>query len=96
MIDLTIKVPEQYKNKINLDKKFGQNKIGNKNYFAYEENNILSDNYSYKNIMPVIPEQINHINCKRRSIKNNENTIIYSIVSRHRLKFTTFVYYKNR
>ena len=97
MNDLKIKIPEQYKNKINLDKKIGQDKIGNKNFFSNEEKNILSDNYAYKSIMPVMPEQINHINCKEGNIKNIvKNTKIYSIVTRHRLKFTTFVYYKNK
>ena len=96
MNDLTIKIPEQYKNKINLDKKIG-NKIGNKNFFSHEEKNIFGDNYSYKSIMSVMPVQINHINFKEKNIKNNsKEPIVYSIVSRHRLKFTTFVYYKNK
>ena len=97
MNDLKIKIPEQYKNKINLDKKNGQDKIRNKNFFSNEKKNIYSDNYAYKSIMPVMPEQINHINCKEGNIKNIvKNTKIYSIVTRHRLKFTTFVYYKNK
>ena len=68
MNDLTIKIPEQYKNKINLDKKIG-NKIGNKNFFSHEEKNIFGDNYSYKSIMSVMPVQINHINFKEKKLK---------------------------
>lgn len=92
-----IKVPEQYKNKINLDKKIGQNKIGDKKFFSYEEKNILGGNYSYKSIMSVMPEKINHIHCKERNIKIKEKkSIIYSFISRNRLKFTTFVYFTNK
>ena len=91
------KVPEEYKFKKNLDK-MRQSKIENENYHS-EEKNILGDNYAYKQIKSVAPEQINHMNYKIKSNRKEKltekNPIITSIVCRHRLKFTTFVYYKN-
>lgn len=89
------KVPEEYK-KNNLDKKMRQSKIGNNNYFSPEEDNILGENYSNKKIKYISSEQINHINYKIKNNKNKTNNpIVSSIILRHRLKFTTFVYYKN-
>lgn len=99
MNDSAIKIPEQYINKIIFDKKIRQIEFENNNHFSKNGNNISGNNDSYKSINPVMPEQINHINYK---MKGNENSkaeekepIICSIVSRYRLKFTTFVYYKN-
>ena len=99
MNDSAIKIPEQYINKIIFDKNIRQIELENNNHFSKNGNNITGNNDSYKSINPVMPEQINHINYK---MKGNENSkaeekepIICSIVSRHRLKFTTFVYYKN-
>ena len=94
MNDLAVKIPEQYKYTKNIEKNTRQENIGNKIYFSSEEKNLLGDNYSYKSIMSVMPDQINHLNYKNKDNKE-ENPIVCSIVSRHRLKFTTFVYYKN-
>lgn len=95
MNDSTMKIPEEYNYEKNIDKNTRQDElgIGSKYYFASKENNIFGDNYSYKSINPVMPEQINHINYKKK-YNNEESPIVCSIVSRHRLKFTTFVYYK--
>ena len=90
------KVPEEYKYKKNLDKTMRQSK--NVNDKLLEEDNILGDNYAYKRIKSFTAEQINHMNYKINSNKNEKlkqkNPIITSIICRHRLKFTTFVYYK--
>ena len=90
------KTPEEYKNKKNFDKNRRKSKIKNNNYISNNEDNICGENYSYKNIRPIKHELINHMNY---IIKNNKdiqkNTTVCSIVARHRLKFTTFVYYKN-
>ena len=98
MNELTHKAPEEYKLTKNLDKKIRQNRIGNDNYYYPEEENRLGDNYSYKKIKSVKSEQINHMNYKINSKKNEKlkekKPIITSLVCRHRLKFTTFVYYK--
>lgn len=91
MNESTIKIPEQYKNNINSDIKTENS----------EEENIFGENSSYKNIKPVSQEKINHMNYKIKNnnkVINNKNevSIVCSIVCRHRLKFTTFVYYKNK
>ena len=91
------KVPEEYKFKKNIDKKMRQSKTKNDKYL--EEDNMLGDNYAYKQIKSVTAEQINHMNYKINTNKNEKskekNPIVTSIVCRHKLKFTTFVYYKN-
>ena len=92
MNDTGIKIPEQYKNKFSFDININKNKFAVNKYLSLEEKNMLGDNYAYKSINPVINGQINHINHK----KDENKTIICSIVTRHRLKFTTFVYYKSK
>ena len=92
------KISEENKNKLNQVKRESQIRIGKKNYFSSLEKNLYWKNYTYKNIKPFIHEQINHLNIKENKISNEgkNNTIICSILTRHRLKFTTFVYYKNK
>ena len=85
------RIPEQYKSNIKSDIKA----------LNSENDIILGENSSYKSIKPVAKEKINHLNYKiesNRKIINtrNEAPIVCSIVSRHRLKFTTFIYYKNK
>ena len=85
------RIPEQYKSNIKSDIKA----------LNSENDIILGENSSYKSIRPVAKEKINHINYKIESNKKiinnrNEDPIVCSIVSRHRLKFTTFIYYKNK
>ena len=87
-------MPEQYKKEIFLDKKI--NKIKHRNLFSSEEDNFYEGNYAYKTIKPIAHELINHVNFKSKDVNNdNKKQIIYSIVTRHRLKFTTFFYYKS-
>ena len=92
------KVPEEYKDKKNIDNKIRKGKFANNNYFFSKEDDILGGNYAYKKIKKVPSEQINHMNYKiNNNTKSKENNpIISSIICRHRLKFTTFVYYKNQ
>ena len=85
------RIPEQYKSNIKSDIKALNSEI----------DIILGENSSYKSIRPVAKEKINHINYKIESNRKNQNNrnetpIVCSIVCRHRLKFTTFVYYKNK
>ena len=102
MNDNALKTPEQYKNKINFDKNIrkSKSKIKNLNYISNNEENKFGENYSYKKIRPVNHELINHMNYKIKNNKNvkieEKNPTICSIVARYRLKFTTFVYYKNK
>ena len=85
---ITPKTPEQYIKNIDL----------NNNTSEEEKSDFYTESYDYKSIKSVFHEQINHMNYK---IKNNKivnnsrdkNSLVCSIVSRYRLKFTTFVYY---
>ena len=87
------KAPEQYIKKDDFEN-------ANIAYSSKQEsyNNLIINNNNYKSIKPIIHEKINHLNYKINSnnINNKEdkNSFVCSIVSRHRLKFTTFVYYK--
>lgn len=87
------KIPEQYKPKICYSKISKQKKIGNSDYLSHEEDDLVGENYSYKKSKYFRHEEINHITYK---LKNNikESPFVSSIVSRYRLKFTSFVYYK--
>lgn len=99
------KSPEQYKNKINFDENI--KKINIMNFNNYIDNNMFGENDSYKIIKPINHELLNHMTYKNSNdtkekndddddINNiNTNTTVCSIVARHRLKFTTFVYYKS-
>jgi hypothetical protein len=99
------KSPEQYKNKINFDENI--KKINIINFNNYIDNNMFGENDSYKIIKPINHELLNHMTYKNSNDtkeKNDDdndinniitNTTVCSIVARHRLKFTTFVYYKS-
>ena len=86
-------LPSHYNNYENINFLSNQKYIGNEKYLKNGENNILSDNISYKKIRNFHHEQINHliINDDKRYINKN---IVCTISSRYRLKFTTFLYYK--
>ena len=86
------RIPEQYKPKICYSKETRQDKIGNKLFLITERDNLFGENYSYKKIKYFKNEEINHITFKLKNI--NKKPIVSSIVSRYRLKFTSFVYYK--
>ena len=94
------KIPELpgiYKNILNINLLSNQNNIGNKQFLKISENNILSDNMAFKKIINIHNEQINHLKTNitnnKKNDKNNNKDIIYSISSRYRLKYTTFIYY---
>ena len=86
-------LPDNYKYPENINLLSNQNYIGNRNLLKVSEDNILSDNISYKNIRNIYHEQINHIIVNNNS--NNIKSIICSISSRYRSKITTFVYYNS-
>ena len=86
-------MPDHYKNLLNVNLLSHQKYIGNNNFLKISEDNILSDNISYKNIRNIHHEKINHI-----IVNNNQNknkSIICSISSRYSSKFTTFIYYNS-
>ena len=93
----TPSVPHLYNNTFNLDKNEKQKKlkkINNNEYFVVREQNLLSDNYSYKKLDNVYPEQINHLITNLKKDKSQKLNKKYLFVNRYRLKFTNFVYYK--
>ena len=99
--ELSEKIPElpgHYKNMMNINILTNQSNIGNEQFLKIRENNILSDNFSFKDIINIHQEKINHL--KTNSINNNhmndKKNIIYSVSSRFRLKYTTFVYYNSQ
>ena len=82
--------PNSFKNLMNINLISNQNNIGRKKYLEICEQNMLSDNFSFKNINIIPIEYNNHLYSK---INENKN-IICSFSSRYRWKFVTFVYYK--
>ena len=91
MNDFAPKAPGSYKSKINLKKTRTKSSI--KNSILPHIEKAFGENYNYfdKNNYNVKHEEINHLNL---FINKNEKPIVCSIVSRYRLKFTNFVYYK--
>ena len=84
------KIPIEYSNSMNINLKSNQNKLGAKNFLKINENNILSDNLSFKTLISTPSEQINHLESK-----NNKNkSVVVAVSSRYKFKFITFVYYK--
>jgi len=67
-----------------------QNNIGNKNYLILKEKDILSGNYSYKNIERKDHILLNHI-CQKQI--NGGHHTINSVVIKYRHKNSTFLYY---
>lgn len=92
-------IPNHYQNNMNINLLTNQNKLGNSNFLKIRENNIMSDNVAFKDIVNIYHEQTNHLrtnitNKQKNDRKDDEKKIILcSISSRYRLKFTTFVYY---
>ena len=77
------------KNKVVKNKKIKKYKDKMQNYENF--NNENKDNKMILYSIKFMHEQINHLHIKK--IKNN-NPMIISIISRYKLKFTTFLYYK--
>ncbi len=92
MNDFAPKIPGPYKSTINLKNFNRQSKIGSNKYLPPEEDDLIGENYSYKKIKHFRHEEINHIRYKLKNV--NKKPLICSIISRYRLKFTSFVYYK--
>lgn len=88
-------LPGQYKNETNINLFTKQNELGKEIFFYPKEKNILSDNFAYKDINAISHENINHLGSKNK-INDSDNHIVSSLISRYRLKFTTFVYYKQK
>ena len=82
----------------NYDYLSNQKKIGRNTFLQSEEQNILNENYSYKKILPLQQEKIDHFNINRNIFtkgKNHQTTpIISSSTFRYKYKFITYIYYK--
>ena len=95
-------IPNQYQNNMNINLLTNQNNLGNAHFLKISENNIMSDNIAFKNIVNSYHEQTNHLRTNINNKEKNDNidddnkTILCSISSRYRLKFTTFVYYNTQ
>ena len=89
-------LPDHYKNLVNINLHSNQNKIGNNVFLGASEDDILSGNISYKRIRNIHHEQINHIIANNNQNKTKSKSIVCSISSRYRSKFTTFVYYNSK
>ena len=91
-----------YKYKYSYDIFSKQNNIGSNNIFQSKENDILNDNYSYKKILPINHEIINHFNINENTLiynKNNSNIYNREIMKvgctfRYYKKINSFIYYK--
>jgi len=89
-------LPLQYITYNNINLFSRQHYIGNSKYFKIHEQNLLSDNLSFKRIGIINHEQIHHLNINHKKLYNDYRDVnpIYSLASRYRHKTTTFIYYK--
>lgn len=87
-------LPEHYQTCKNINLFSNQKYIGNKKLLEINEKDILSSNLSYKKIENVHHEQINHLIINKDKKQTEKKAAIFSITSKYRFKFTTFVYYK--
>ena len=59
---------------------------------------MLSENYSYKKILPLQQEQVDHFNINRnilnKGINHQSSPIISSSTFRYKYKFITYIYYR--
>ena len=92
MNDFPPKVPVSYKSKLNVKKGKRKNSIGIINNLPQREKDTFGGNYKPLDeiIKKVKHEEINHLSYELK----NEKSVKSSIISRYRLKFTNFVYYK--
>jgi hypothetical protein len=89
-------IPVEYNyNDFNFDLLTNQKKIGINNFLGEKERNILSDNYSYKSILPLRNECIDHFFLNKNSIRKIDNKNMVSSCSfRFGFKITTLIYYE--
>ena len=84
-------VPFHYLRNYNINYNTRQDQIGIKNFLAYNEKNLLSENNSYKKVLICPHVNLNHecTNCVQHS-----KFIRSSVSQRIRHKFLTVIYYK--
>ena len=90
--------PLLYNIYFNYDYLSNQKKIGRDSFLQSEEQNILNENYSYKKILPLQQEKIDHFNINRniftKGINHQSRPIISSSTFRYKYKFITYIYYR--
>ena len=90
------KSPLLYNIYFNFDFLSCQKKIGLNLFLQCKEQNILNENYSYKKILPLHEEQIDHFNVNKNILnKNGQNLpLVLASTFRYRYKLMTYIYYK--
>jgi hypothetical protein len=90
--------PLLYNSFFNYDFLSNQKKIRRNSFLQSKEQNILSENYSYKKILPLQQEKIDHLNINRnilnKSINHQSRPIISASTCRYKYKFITYIYYR--
>jgi hypothetical protein len=92
--EMNVDAPDlpRYFSLYNIDYNTRQNKIGNQKLLIFKENNLLSENNSYKKILTCPHVNLSH--CCTQVNKDNNANIITSITFRFQHKFLTIIYYK--
>ena len=83
-----------FKYDFELDILSSQKNIGFNQFLEGKEYNILNDNYSYKKLLPLHNEQVEHFIFNKNSCINSNKPIITSSSFRYGFKLTTIIYYK--
>lgn len=84
-----------YKYDFNFDTLSNQKKFGVNNFLEENEENILNDNYSYKKILPLRNQYIDHLILNKKTFKKkNDKNLVSSCSFRYGFKITTIIYYK--
>ena len=84
--------PQHYIKSFNIDHNTRQNLLGKNKYLNRTEQNLLSENNSFKQIAKMPHVNLNHLHSKNIS-GQNINSVLSSCTSRVRNKFTTIIYY---
>ena len=94
----TPKISGHYKPSFNLDYRSNQNiikKFVDKDYLIYDENNILSENTSYKKILQCPHEKLSHIcSCADNLGDQTKKYMKFGISVKNKHKVCTIIYYK--
>ena len=86
-------IPQHYANSFNIDYNTRQHLIGNSKYLNRTEQNLLSENNSFKQIAKPPHVNLNHLHSKNiTGLKFN--SVLALCTSRLRNKFTTVIYYR--
>ena len=86
-------IPFHYQDIFDINKLTNQTNVGTHIYYDYHEQDLLSENNSYKNILRCPHVNLNHI-CMCNSVEKSTETCVKAAVSENRKhKVITVVYY---